>query len=841
MNFRRLKYLLLALVPVLGLSITVPVPALGQLPPLPVDQRIQKGTLPCGVTYYMVTNPSEKGYADVLVVQRDEPLSAAKREGLNSAFLGRMGIATGPEGYLSDVDGSTVYRLGHVPFYKPEVLDSTLLFTFARVAESRAQQAVIISGDIDVPELKKKLDIFSMLVPRMLVQEAHRPDYVWEPSPAPVVASRTDGEPEVSVTYSSSRIPFVLMNTAQALVTDIFGLEFQVLLQHRLERALRDAGIPYGDIGFRSLRSGDYGGDERYTVYVRVKREQLDAAMRVVSETLGEMDAFGAALDEFVEAKQVIAPRLRRLGAAATTPTQDVNRCMANFLYGAQLAPGSEYMHYFSRKNVPDSLERRLFNRFSSAMLAQLSNLTLEFSGAPDTLDREDALFYYNLAYLYGSVALSGKDFAWHAADTTALEQKCPKVRPKSEKAEAVTGGVLWTFSNGMRVIFKQVKGSGTFSYSLQLNGGLSQIPGLKEGEGGHIGSLLKLCDVAGMPAAAFRDLLAANGISMETNVSLGSMDISGSAPSDRLCLLLKAFLGMANQRELTPAEFDFYRRQQEMAGKDITGELFRKLNPDYAYSPYKLTSALSDETRKKAETYFEDRFLRMNDGVLILSGDLHEEGVKKLLQRYLGGFRTMRGSLVRRPVEMRTLSGISTYTDSNAQPGFHVLMDAEYAMTVEHFYTAIVAADVLRDKLARHLAGYGFAANVKLLYCVQPQERFQVLVSCQPAPLEGLPADVKELSAERAISAVRGAINAAATEEIDKASLDAWKQKTEADVQGYLATPDGFVNTLLTRYSLNKDLTTRYKEAIGSCPESRVREFLQALSAGGRVECIVQ
>ena len=48
-------------------------------------------------------------------------------------------------------------------------------------------------------------------------------------------------------------------------------------------------------------------------------------------------------------------------------------------------------------------------------------------------------------------------------------------------------------------------------------------------------------------------------------------------------------------------------------------------------------------------------------------------------------------------------------------------------------------------------------------------------------------------------------------------------------------------MNTLLTRYSLNKDLTTRYKEAIGSCPESRVREFLQALSAGGRVEYIVQ
>ena len=839
MNLLRLKYLLLAILPVLGLSITVP--ARAQLPPLPVDSRIQKGTLPCGVTYYMVTNPVQKGYADVAVVQRNEPLSEAKREGLNSAFLGRMGIAPGPDGFLSDVDGSTVYSLRNIPFYLPEVLDSTLLFTFARVAESKAQQAVIVSGDIDVPELKKKLGIFSMLVPRMLVQEAHRPDYVWEPSPVPVVYSRIDGETEVSVSYSSSRIPFVLMNTAQALVTDLFGAEFQVLLKHRLERNFRDAGIPYGEIGFRALRSGDYGGDERYTVFVRVKPEHLDPATRVISETLGEIDSFGVALDEFVEAKQVLSPRLRRKGAETPSNADFIGRCTAHFLYGAQLAPKQEYLHYFSRKNVPDSLERRLFNRFASAMLAQLSNLTLEYSGAPDTLDRDEALFYYNLSYLYGSVALSGKDFAWHGADTTALDQKPPRLRIKSEKAEAVTGGSMWTFSNGMRVIFKRVKGSGTFSYSLQLNGGLSQIPGLQEGEGGHIGPFLSLYDVAGMEAPAFRDLLAANGISMETSVSLNGMDISGSAPSDRLSLLLKAFLGMANQRSLNQAEYQRYCRQQEIAsGLDITGELFRKLNPGYAYSPYKQPSALSDETRRKAEQYFEDRFLRMNDGVLILSGDLNEEGVKKLLQRYLGGFHTMRGSLVRRPVEMRTLSGVSTYTGSGATPGFYVLMDAEYTMTTEHFYTAVVATDALMARLVQHLAGYGYSADVKLLYCVQPQERFQVLISCHPAPLEGLPADVTEVSGERALSAVRAAIKAAATESMDPASLTAWKQKTDANVRAYLATPDGFVATLLARYSLNKDITSRFAEAIGSCDQARVKEFLQALWAGGRIEYIV-
>lgn len=811
-----------------------------QLPPLPVDSRIQKGTLPCGVSYYMVTNPLEKGYADVAIVQRDEPLSAAKREGLQSAFLGRMGITPGEEGFLSDVDGSTVFRFNHIPFYKSEVLDSTLLFTFAQVAASKAQQAVIVSGDIDVVELKKKLDIFSMMVPRMLVKEHHRPDYVWEPSPAPVVNIRPDGEAEVGVTYSSARIPFVHMNTAQALVTDLFGADFQVLLQHRLERAFRDAGIPYGAIGFRSLRSGDYGGDERYTVYVRVKQKQLDPAMRVISATLGEIDAFGVTVEEYVQAKQVLAPRLYRKAAATPSAADYVNRCIANFLYGANLAPNEEYLRYFYRKNVADSTECRLFNRFAAAMLSQLSNLTLEYAGAPESLDSDDALFYYNLAYLYGSVAQSGKEYAWHSADTAALQVSCPRVRVKSEKAEAVTGGLLWTFSNGMRVVFKQVKGSGTFSYALQLNGGLAQIPFLAEGEGGHIGPMLSLCDVNGVPAASFRDLMASNGISMETSVGLNGMDISGSAPSDRLSLLLKAFLGMANKRTLNAAEYQFYSKQQSFSADPIPGELFRKLNPAYAYSPYRLPSALTDDTRQKAEKFFEDRFARMNDGVLILSGDLSEEGVKKLLQRYLGGFRTQRGSVVRRPVEMRTLSGVSTYTGKGECPGFHVLMDAEYAMTTEHFYIAHVALDAIRASLAQHLAAYGYAADVQLLYCVRPQERFQVLISCRPLPLEGLPSDVSEVSQERALSAVRAAVRAAADQRVDALSVTAWKNKLDAQVRSYLATPDGFTATLLARYSLNKDVTSRFAEAIAAINEARVQEFLKALADGGRIEYII-
>ena len=194
------------------------------------------------------------------------------------------------------------------------------------------------------------------------------------------------------------------------------------------------------------------------------------------------------------------------------------------------------------------------------------------------------------------------------------------------------------------------------------------------------------------------------------------------------------------------------------------------------------------------------------------------------MLQRYLGGFHTLRGSVVRRPVQMNTLSGVTTCSGKEGGPGFHVLMDAEYAMTTEHFYTAHVAVEALRTALVRHLAGYGVPVQVRLLYCVQPQERFQILISCPGAPVQALPA-------------VRAAITEVASAPVDATDLKAWKAGLEARVGKVMATPDGIVTTLLARYSSNKDITSRYSEAIGNINAAAVQAFLKAQADGGRIE----
>lgn len=819
---RSLKYLILTAALVLC-SIIVPAQT---LPPLPTDDAIRMGQFANGVSYYMVTDHTRPGYAQIAVIQRGDPVTPAKREAISPQFLSRLGVGPTKEGFIQDRDGSTVYRFLDVPFYRPEAMDSVLLYSFAQMVPCHAPQAIVVCGDIDPVELKKKMDIFSMLVPRNPLPADTRGDYIWESNPAPSVIEEPGETTWIGVSYNSARVPYAQMNTALALVNDLFGAEFQVLLRHRLQRRFHEAGIPCGGIRFESLRSADYGGDERYTVKVQVPRDRVDNALLIMATTLGELDGLGVPAPEFAEAKEVIKPDILR-----GTQIPYTDRCIAHFLYGSNLAPAGERGKLFARKNLADSTEARLFSQYAQAMLEQLSNLTLSFQGA-DSLDLDDALFHYNLGYLLGSVSPRVPDYAWRTADTLGLAPAPARVKIKAEKAEAVTGGTLWTFSNGLRVVYKQVKGSGMFNYALLLNGGLSQIGKLQEGEGGYIGDLLSLYDVAGLSAWAFRDMLEGNGIGMQASVAINSMVISGDAPSAKLHLLLRSLLSVANDRQLNEQEFDLFCRSQALVQPTVEVQLGRYLANGFKYSTRKMPSALNPETLQKADKYFNDRFSRVNDGILILSGDLEEAAVRRHLSRYLGGFHVIRGATPRKPVEYRPYSGTTTVTGQGKPSGLHILLDAEYAFTAESFYTAQVAALRMKQVLIRHLASYGFSAQVDVDYRVQPQERYQLRITCVPVS--------KEADAYRALSAVRSAIKEAALTPALENDIQAWKALVLADTERTMSTAPGFVATLVARYAANKDITSRYAQSIEGISSVKVCDFLRSMASGGRIEYII-
>ena len=650
------------------------------LPSLPADGKIQRGTLQCGASYYMVNNPEVKGYADIAVVQRDESPSGLTRKRLSTSFFARRGVGPRPTGYFREQDGSTILNFDHVPVYETAVLDSALLSTFSLMAGSRAEQAVIVSGDIDPVELKKKMDILSMLVPKRYGKPVGSQDYVWEPSVSPTITlEKTPGKSRASVkvAYASPRTRQEYMNTAQALVMDILSREFLTVASRRIRRGLENAGIPYGSLETRYLSSAETSGDEEFALIVHTDPAHLQAAMKVISSSLAGLDGFGIPEEEFTDTKQVMMADMIRRGEAPLSNREYTDRCIAHFLYGASLAPYSEQTQLFARKNLPDSTQTRLFNRFTTSLLSQLSNLTLTYRAPLDSLDEDDALFQYNLAYLYGSTFQDAQKYDWRWTDTLSLEAQCPKVRLSSTRKDAVSGGELWTFSNGVRVVYKQVPGSGMFSYALLLHGGLASIDGLAEGEGGYFRDMLSLYNVAGIPSMRFRDFLDVSGIQMQADVMSTCMTLRGSAPGQKLQTLFKCLLALANERTPNRSAFDTFAQNTALEEESMEDRMTGYLEPGWALSARRDPAALTPGTQAKAEKYFEGRFSRVDDGVIVLCGDLDETTLKRVLMRYVGGFRTGRGTTGRPGVKPRTLTGTHPLTGTEPGSGVWVLMDA--------------------------------------------------------------------------------------------------------------------------------------------------------------------
>ena len=805
-------------------------PAAQTLPSLPADNKIQRGTLRCGVSYYMVKSDAVKGFADFALVRRGEVPDAGAVDGLDTRFLRRSGIGPRPGGWFQDRDGNTVLHLDRVPVYDANVLDSTLLVTFAQVALSQADEAVIVSGDIDPAEFKKKMDIFSMMVPQHFVENSHGPDYVWEPSVMPSVVwkpTQSGDKGVVRIAYASPRTAQEQMNTAQALVMGILSREFRTVALRRIERNLRDAGIPYGKVDFQYLNSSETGGDEEYAVEVLTDREHLEPAMKTVSQTLAGLDEFGIPVNEFVQAKQAMMAGMLLRGGTALSNWKYVDRCVSHFLYGTNLAPYSEETRLFARKNVADSTETRLFNQFSTSLLSQLSNLTLEYRAQLDSLDEDNALFQYNLAYLYGSTFRDSKDYSWQR-DTSSLDVSCPKVKIKETKPEPISGGSLWTFSNGIRVVYKQVPGSRMFNYALLLGGGLSGVTGLEEGEGGYFGDMLSLYDAGGMSAPDFRDHLAVNGIDMQTQVSLTFTSIHGSAPSSKLPSLLKALLALANNRTVNRGEFEIYLRNAAWARESVEDRLYKMMYPGFSYTSRKYPSALGQATQAKAAQFWESRFSRVNDGMLVIVGDVDEATVRKDLLKYIGGFRTQRGAESRKAVRYTPVSG-GMQKGSEGEKGAYVRLDAEFPLSGVNYVMAEVGADVLRRHVVAALQGTGLSTEVTTGFHSYPQERLWMVVSCEGE------------KASAALPAIREGIRKAASATVSQKDVNAYKAMVLSDMNRELTAPETVVSSVVARYGIGKDMVSHYKESVNGITPASLKEMLSALASGRTAEYVVE
>lgn len=823
------------------------------LPSFGVDPRIKQGTLPNGVKYYLVNNNTSKGYADFCLVQKNGGYHKVSRSLLSNLenfrgtrpyrFLGSKGVGYGPEGFVSYEEGAAVFSFNDVPTFDPDAADSTLLVIFDMIKAAPCPQAVVISGDIDVNKYTDRMNVLSMTIPPMPWGPAEE-QYSWKPADGPLCAtsvSGTDGVSEIRIRIASPRTPKEFMNTPQPLVTGILVSEFERILSQRVRNRFREEGVPLGDIDVRYENSSFSSGDEICELSLSTDGESAGEALRIVASVLGGIDSRGVGPEEYLDARNHLFFNTE-VAEVSLTNSQYAFRCISAFLYGASLVSLQEMNDFVTKRRLPPEKELELFNSFSSALLDSRKGISLECATPGRAADPETLKDLFIKAW----EDTSGNRYSYSIVDTLRLMDTKSKARLKikSSVPDPITGGQLWTFSNGMKVIFKKADTKKRFHYGLMIKGGTPSIQGISSGEAGFVSDMFSVLRVADMSPDEFSDMLRTNGISLIPQVNVSDLRITGSAPVSRLPLLLKSLLSLSRDADYSRESYNYYRQCEAVrlrkAGTSASDRLGEMASPDYRYSEIRDPEKLNSTLPSRVEKYLAEQFSRINDGIFVIIGDFEEEALQKTLLKSLGNFNTGRNTQVRARVRRETRQG--WYTSSfSGEPCVAISCSVRNPFSMDGYMTFRIASVALRKEIVKALADEGMYAEFDERIEFYPEEEYTMTVKCRPCAIEGLPSVVDEQRLYRTLDAVRAAVNRLSSTEITEPEMLAYKAALKNTMTSYYSTPTALIEAAMVRYSAGRDIVSRYGSYIDGVRTDAVKSVLTSLNDGARMEVVLK
>lgn len=846
-----------------------------ELPQLPVAPEIQRGRLPNGIEYYLVTNKTYKGIANMSVVRKAKDQDLARENLLKLPnfieqkpyeFLASVGVTYDKNGFVTIGQNSSVFNFRNIPVYDAKLTDKMMMLLFDIIASSQADQAIVVSGDINPAKLIDRMQLFSMLVPERKHQNDEE-NYVWSAKEREVKCetSKNKEVAKIQLVYRAPRTPKEYLNTVQPLVTTMFSCFFGDIVKERLVRELREQNIPVADVQYSYKSSSDGSGDEKYSLEITTKKELIVTVSGIMAQIFATLDDSGAKVSEYKEIKKRYISRVKSAYSNSRISNETyVHACVTSYLYGANLASLKDRAEFFLARDMATETELNLFNNYIFALMSGCKNSSLTISA--DFVKDSDLANGFDLTS--GSDSSIGielpletlidaiwnthvKKNVYEKSNTSyniSLPGRQRRLKIKSERKEPISNGDVWTFANGMTVLFKQTKTKEVFDFSLMFRGGYANIPNLKRGEGAFISDMLSLYDVAGLRYYDFQKLLANEGFSLKNKVDVTDMTLSGTAPNDKLELLLKYLLAIANERKLNTEAFDYYMQNENLRLHSHDNDFYARsavmdslLCVDYICSPYKDADNLNSDIQKKADKYYNKQFSKFNDSVFIIMGNFDPDYVKAVLVRYLRGFKTSYGMMPRPKVSFRIGAGSSTYIVEGEHPSVNIVMSTPYLYTADNFMAAKIAGYILKDALCSTIGDTGMYFKAVDKFEMLPEDRYTFRIFTDYSKLSGLPAGVVHEDPLSVLFKLRKTIKKVGQEQISGNRLSEYKKYLLNTIESDINNPHMIMKAVSKKYTDGKDLLNKYSNRINAVSTEKVQEILRSLSNSSRIEYVIK
>ena len=823
------------------------------LPSLNQQAGIQSGRFANGISYYIVPNTTSKGYANFALIQKGADNQDAVRASLSYDYLSSKGIGYTPDGYISYAGGSAIFNFEDVPTFQSVALDSTIILLFNIINHHKGEQAIIACGDLDAAKLKDRLYIMSLTVPKRVPADESS-TYIWEPSSRAKFSQHKnacDSLSEIKITYSSSRIPSKYMGTPQPLVTAMYARQMGYILRKRIEALFADKGIPLGYVEFNYVDSAHTDGDELFGLVAGVYESDIAVSNELIASVLADLDKNGVSANEFLDAKSRFTIWDDKTAASSISNKEFVDMCTANYVYGAGMSSRKEIINFFRGRKIAIEQDLSMFNRFVSALIDPARNLSAQYSTPSGSVDIEALQTTFQQAW---KAQIESTSYLVRSGDTLALYYPVDKkMKVKTESTDPQTGGTVWTFANGIKVVFRKTSDS-QIRYAMMIRGGYTEVPGIQSGESAFVGDMLGLYDVCGMSPLQFRNMLEANGITMNCRVSIADMRLTGTAPANKLGLVFRSILSIQKNRSLNKASFDYYRRCEALRQEDfrmskdgINAVTDSIMCPDFFYPSIKSVEKLGEKLPENAESYFAAQFEKCQDGLIFIEGNLDPYALQKYLVRTLGSFHANRSFSVRPKVPYQMRSGSSIYTIDRSDQllgegaGANVAMAVEMPFTMQNWCAFRIAVEHVRRELVRDLAPLGQHFGVVAELKVLPVERFALYINCSPCPQEGVPADAIVASPAEVMNRLRESLDRISVTPLSAVALKGLKEALAQEMAGEVSDPDYVMDAFLFRNSEGKDVLSNYSTYLAKVSAEDVSYVISSLESGSKVEYVIK
>ncbi len=827
---------------------------------LKTDPAVSSGRLDCGLAYYIVSNASKKGVADFALVRklgRDSTASLSdeiefSRKSMDSLshfrrrtpldFLTENGVSYPRTGYVSVGKDAVLYHFRDVRLARtPKLTDSTLLLLFDIVQKtSEAEpfsdgsrpdvdgQALIVAGDVNKDAILKKMDMLSLMIDRTGTDHETAPDT----SAARIsafpdsvgISINEDGQSglaSVDVVFYGPRMSREMRGTSSYLISSRFWDEFRIAAEIRISTMLRRSGIPYSSVRLRRSDLADFPDMRKYSVSVWLSSADTSRVGPVILSVLSDLKRNGLAPEEYAYAKAVSDNGLYARSISHSRENSDyVSKCCSAFLYGSAIVSAKDEADFFLSSGLPDSTRRAFLNRYMASFLPLI----------PDDGGVDCAHLSLNMR------------------DTLLLPVGQTKIKVKKSRNSKLSGGKIWTFSNGMTVIYKKMATNGKMFYSWILRGGISSVADLKAGEGAFYSDMLFKGDICGIDGESFERMLAAEGISMKAVAGFADTRISGSAPFDRMTLLMKSLAAVARGYSANEDLGRYYMECERLRLSSARGEYRSRLAvidsimcPGYRYYLNKSASGLYQDLPSRAEKFYKAQFAKANDGAIVIVGDMDEYDVRKILESALGEFRTEKYMFRRSSVLYQPVSGWSTYVSDGRHGSMDAVFSTRLILNSSNYMASQIVTMAMKDAAASTLASAGMTVNVSGAIALFPHERYTVSMSAMPADLSALPYSVKPQSYFRSLYDIRSAVAGLADSGLNDSQVALYKAALTDIYDSLQPDPEFWLKMIADRVATGKNLDFGYGDKISAVTADNVNSVLKSLYEGSMVEYIIK